>query len=309
MTHAKNDKRNALKRAVQYFICTSKKQTMKQSDDNKMIPMTSVKSGKGYEVRDDIFYYTNQIVNVVFIGKPNEKNWVLIDAGMPKSAQEIIAVAEERFGKENPPVAIILTHGHFDHVGSITGLLNQWPVQVYAHPLEFPFLSGTQSYPDPDITVEGGLLAKISAYYPIQPINIEEALASLPADRTVPALPGWQWIHTPGHTPGHISLFREKDKTLIAGDAFVTVRADSFYKVLIQKEEINGPPRYLTTDWKSAHESVKKLRMLKPSLAITGHGVAMRGQTLHEGLKILDEQFDSIAVPDYGRHVDEKIKE
>lgn len=269
-----------------------------------MIPMTSVKSGKGYEVRKDVFYYTNQFVNLVFIGESGSNAWVLIDAGMPKSAREIIAVAEERFGPDNPPLAIILTHGHFDHVGSITGLLKKWPVQVYAHPLEFPYLTGQESYPEPDATVEGGLLAKLSSFYPIEPIHIEEALASLPADRSVPQLPGWQWIHTPGHTPGHISLFREHDKTLIAGDAFVTVRADSFYKVLIQKEEVNGPPRYLTTDWKAAHESVKKLRMLNPSLVISGHGVAMSGDALKQGLLNLDENFDSIAVPDHGKYVD-----
>src|SRR4051812_14887234 len=109
---------------------------MKQSDDNKLIPMTSFASGKGHELRPDVYYYTNQIVNVIMVGTPGGSGWVLIDAGMPKSASEIIDAAAKRFGKGVAPSAIILTHGHFDHVGSIVGLLKEWPVPVYAHPLE-----------------------------------------------------------------------------------------------------------------------------------------------------------------------------
>src|SRR4051812_34701478 len=115
---------------------------MKQSDDNKFIPMTTFESGHGHEVKNDLYYYTNQIVNVIFVGDPKTNNWVLIDAGMPKSAAELIKVAEQRFGKGSKPSAIILTHGHFDHVGSIVGLIEKWQVPVYAHPLEFPFLTG-----------------------------------------------------------------------------------------------------------------------------------------------------------------------
>ncbi len=95
---------------------------MQQSDDNRTIPMTSVDSGKLKEVAPDVAYYTNQIVNVVMIGNRGG-DWVLIDAGMPKSAKDIIEAAEKRFGKDRPPKAILLTHGHFDHVGSIVDLI------------------------------------------------------------------------------------------------------------------------------------------------------------------------------------------
>src|SRR4051812_17606373 len=113
---------------------------MEQSKDNKFIPMTSVDSGKLRIQAPGVAYYTNQIVNLVMIGDPDEQ-WVLVDAGMPKSAHEIIRVAEKRYGENIAPAAIILTHGHFDHVGSIVGLLEKWHVPVYAHPLEFPFLT------------------------------------------------------------------------------------------------------------------------------------------------------------------------
>ena len=283
---------------------------MHQSEDNKIIPMTSVNSGTGREVRSDIYYYTNQIVNVIFVGIPESREWVLVDAGMPKSGAELLDVAEERFGKGVKPKAIILTHGHFDHIGSIVYLLEEWgDVPVYAHPLEMPFLTGLEAYPEPDPTVEGGMLAKISKIYPVEPIDITPVLLPLPADGHVPYMLGWRWVHTPGHSPGHVSLFRESDSTLLAGDAFVTVRQDSFYKVLVQKEEVQGPPRYLTTDWPSARESVRLLNDLQPLLAITGHGTHLEGAQLTEGLQNLAENFDEFALPDHGKYVDETDRE
>ncbi len=113
----------------------------------------------------------------------------------------------------------------------------------------------------------------------------------------------------PGHTPGQIALFRERDKFLIAADAFVTVKQDSFYKVLIQKEEIHGPPVYLTTNWDMARESVEKLSALKPNYVITGHGRAMEGEELWNGLDNLVQNFDEVAVPSHGKFVRDERKE
>ncbi len=266
--------------------------------------MSSFAAGTGHEIRNDVYYYTNQIVNVIFIGDKNK--WVLIDTGMPKSADTIMSVAEKRFGKDNAPAAIVLTHGHFDHVGNVVELVRKWDVPVYAHILEYPYLTGAKSYPEPDTSVEGGLLAKLSFIYPHESINISEVIKRLPVNRKLPALNGWEWIHTPGHSPGHVSLFRKSDRTLIAGDAFVTVRADSFYKVLIQKTELNGPPRYLTTDWAEARKSVEKLAALNPEIAITGHGPAMEGLDLRAGLNKLANEFDTLAVPEHGKFVKDK---
>jgi glyoxylase-like metal-dependent hydrolase (beta-lactamase superfamily II) len=266
--------------------------------------MTSIRSGRGDEARADVYYYTNQIVNVVMVGSPGQPGWVLIDAGMPNSGPELQRVAEERFGRGNPPTCILLTHGHFDHVGGIVHLLEQWQVPVYAHPLEAPFLTGKQAYPEPDTTVEGGLLAKIASIYPHEPIDIAQALQPLPEDGTVPFLPGWRWLHVPGHSPGQVAFFRAEDLLLVPGDAFVTVRQDSFYKVLLQDAGVNGPPRYLTTDWQAAWDSVKLLEALKPQTAITGHGPAMSGADLRNGLFRLVRDFAKDAIPDHGKFLD-----
>lgn len=255
----------------------------------------------------DLFCYTVQIVNISFVGHPNSKEFVLVDAGMPESANNIISVTEDRFGTNRRPNAIILTHGHFDHVGAIIDLVKYWKVPVYAHKLELPFLTGQKSYPKPDPTVEGGMIAKLSPLFPNEPINLGNQVETFPSNGSVPYMPGFRWIHTPGHTPGHISLFREQDGALIAGDAFVTVKQESLYKVITQEQEISGPPRYFTSDWEQAFESVKKLEALRPTVAITGHGHPMAGELLTDSLNKLVKEFDRIAIPDYGRYVDKYL--
>ncbi|ALS79751.1 MBL fold metallo-hydrolase [Planococcus kocurii] len=277
-----------------------------QSTEN-LLPITSIHSGSGVEIAPDVYCYTVQVANVFFIGNPATSNeWVLIDAGMPHNANKILEAAEKRFGPEHQLKAIILTHGHFDHVGSLIDILEQYKVPVYAHPLEFSYLKGITDYPKPDTTVEGGLLAKMSSIFPAKAIDISAHLHELPSDGSVPTMPGWQSIHTPGHSAGHVSLFREQDRLLIAGDAFVTVKQDSLYKVLRQKKEIHGPPVYFTTDWRAAWESVCKLADLKPSIAATGHGKPMTGAALAKGLVDLAENFQKTAVPAHGKYVHTK---
>jgi glyoxylase-like metal-dependent hydrolase (beta-lactamase superfamily II) len=62
----------------------------------------------------------------------------------------------------------------------------------------------------------------------------------------VPGAPGWRWIPTPGHSPGHISLLRDSDRTIVAGDAFTTTKQESLVAALTQRAEIHGPPMYFT---------------------------------------------------------------
>ncbi|AXI08833.1 MBL fold metallo-hydrolase [Oceanobacillus zhaokaii] len=273
-------------------------------EDYKYIPATSIGSGRSLEVLPDILCHTIQIVNICIVGNPNTKDFVLVDTGMPKSADKIISVVEEHFGTNSSPKAIILTHGHFDHVGAIIELVKKWEVPVFAHELEMPYLTGKMSYAEPDASVEGGLIAKMSQLFPNESINLGDHVQVLPADGSVPYLSDFRWVHTPGHSPGHISLFRDEDGVLIAGDAFVTVKQDSLYKVVTQEMEINGPPRYFTIDWNAARKSVEKLQDLKPNIVIPGHGRPVSGETLSKGLQKLVREFDEIAVPDYGKYVD-----
>jgi glyoxylase-like metal-dependent hydrolase (beta-lactamase superfamily II) len=111
-------------------------------------------------------------------------------------------------------------------------------------------------------------------------------------------MPGWRWIHTPGHTPGHISLWRAEDAALIVGDAFVTTRQESLYSALTQRPEMHGPPMYFTPDWRAAGDSVRRLARLQPDLIVTGHGRAMEGPRMRKALWRLADRFEEIAIPE-----------
>ena len=259
---------------------------------------------KTQQLTPDLAYKRLGIVNVVFYGLPEQPDWVLIDAGLTGTARAIRYAAEERFGQDAKPKAIILTHGHFDHVGALQELAEGWDVPIYAHGLEHPYLNGASAYPPPDPSVGGGLMARMSGFYPKAPIDVSSWLKALPEDGSVPGMAGWRWLHTPGHSPGHVSLWREADRVLITGDAFVTTKAESAYATAVQKPELHGPPRYYTPDWVAAENSVKELAELEPKLTITGHGPALQGASLSRDLHSLATNFRQLAVPTHGRYVD-----
>lgn len=249
--------------------------------------------------RKDLF------VNFYMIQDQNTGAWALVDAGLKWSAPKIRHMAAELFGKESKPTAIILTHGHFDHVGALSKLIDEWSVPVYAHSMEMPYLTGQSSYPPPDPTVGGGLMTAMSWMYPRGPINVKEFVRKLPANNTIPGLSDWKYIHTPGHSPGHISLFRESDRVLLAGDAFVTTKAESAMYALSGMKHLSGPPKYFTCNWASAELSVIKLAALDPEVAASGHGVTMRGEELRGALKSLSSHFKALALPEEGRYLNE----
>ena len=241
------------------------------------------------------------MVNVAAIGESSR--WVLLDTGLPRYAGVIRRAAEARFGSGARPAAIVLTHGHFDHVGSLQDLLGIWDVPVFAHRLELPYVTGRSSYPPPDPLVGRGTMSLVSRLYPRGPVDITGRVDALPSDGTVPDLPEWRWVHTPGHTPGHVSLFRERDRCLLSGDAIVTTKQESLNAVLTQRVELHGPPAYFTQDWASARDSVRELAALAPDVLVAGHGQPMAGESLRSALSTLAEHFDARERPHYGRYV------
>ena len=264
------------------------------------------------EVARDVVRLRVGFVNVYFCGPARPSGeassatpWALVDAGLDTGMANILEVAADRFGRESRPAAIILTHGHFDHVGALESLLSVWDVPVYAHPLELPFLVGESDYPPPDASVGGGLLARLSPLFPARGINLGGRVKELPTNGEVPGMPAWRWIHTPGHAPGHVSLFRADDRVLIAGDAVTTTRQESLYSVATQRQELNGPPRYFTIDWNAARRSVSALASLRPMVIATGHGQPMAGAEVADQLAELARDFDQRARPEHGRYVDQ----
>lgn len=278
----------------------------------EQVPLTrdvivrAARGSRAREVAPDIAWCRLGIVNVVFLGRPDagDRGWILIDTGLMGTGYLIESAAAERFGPDARPSAIVMTHGHFDHVGALTRLAERWDVPVYAHPLEHPYLTGAAAYPAGDPNVGGGAIAALSGFFPTGPVDVSARLRPLPEDGHVPGAPGWCWLHTPGHALGHVSLWREADRSLIAADAVVTTRQESAYAVATLAPEMHGPPAYFTIEWDQAGASARRLAELEPELIVTGHGAPMAGPQMRAALHRLADNFQALAVPQGRRYAE-----
>lgn len=259
----------------------------------------SMVSGLSEEVAPGVARLDLGLVNVYMVGAPGGP-WALVDAGLPRSAALIRRVVAARYGAGARPEAIVLTHGHFDHAGSSLDLAKEWEVPIYAHPLEMPYLTGKSDYPPQDPTM-GGAIAQIARLFPHGGYDFGDRVQPLPTDGGVPGAENWHWVHTPGHTPGHVSLFRKTNGTLLAGDALATMDMDSWSSQLTRKRKLSRPPAPFTPDWASAQRSIKALARLKPSIVAAGHGLPMAGPHVAEELQGL---AGGLISPRTGRYVD-----
>lgn len=117
--------------------------------------------------------------------------WI-VDPG--QEGERIAALVEQRAAR---PAGILLTHGHFDHIGAIPGLRRRYgDVPVYLHPADVPALTHPLNRMEP-------------FYPPLPPVgNVLDC-------RT---LAGVDVIETPGHTPGGVCYFFPEEKLLLSGD-------------------------------------------------------------------------------------------
>lgn len=248
-------------------------------------------------IAPDVGWLPVSFVNVYFIGRPGGA-WTLVDTGLPARATQIREAAEARFGTGARPEAIVLTHGHFDHAGSAAELADLWDVPIYAHRLELPYLTGRSDYPPPDPTV-GGAIAFLSRFMPHRRRDLGARIHELRGS-DVPGAAGWEWRATPGHSPGHISLFRSSDRVLLAGDAFATMNMDSWTGLLTGKRSLAPAGSPFNTDWDATMRSVRELAELRPNVAACGHGIPRHEADLPERLRRFADRFRP---PAHGRYV------
>lgn len=197
-------------------------------------------------------------VNCYFVEEENELT--LIDAALPYSAKSIIKAAE-KIGKSI--TRIIITHAHNDHIGALDTLKELLPYsKVYFSSRDALLLEGNSSLlpNEKNTPIRGGLPKNIKTK---PDVLLEEG------DR----VGSLEVIATPGHTPGSISLFDTRNRSLIAGDALVT-RGKLIVSGMLNP--LFPFPALATWDKETALKSAKKLSNLNPSLLAVGHGKMLK---------------------------------
>ena len=216
--------------------------------------------------------------NVYFLRSASR--WALVDAGWAGDGPVIAGAAATVCGRDGPPAVIVLTHVHPDHAGSARELARTWAAPVYVHPAELAIARGDFEA----MVASAGPLDR----WVILPLmraagrrrrdaliarsSLADVVLGLAPDGAIPGLPDWEWIHSPGHTPGHVALFRSADRVLLSGDALVTVRVNTPSGILFGSPGMSGPPRYTTWSWPRAVESIGAIAALEPRVLGGGHG-------------------------------------
>ena len=219
--------------------------------------------------------------------------WTLVDTGWASDAASIRLAGESLFGKDMAPVAIVLTHSHPDHGGSAPELARHWDRPVYVHPDELPHaeadfaaISAASGPLDQWLIVPLlRLVGRKRRQAILSRSSLKGLVRAMDPPAAVPGLPDWEAVHTPGHTPGHVALFRPRDRVLITGDAIVTLRLNSLSGLVLQRPGLSGPPWYTTWSPRLARSSILALADLEPTVLAVGHGWPMRGEGTARALR------------------------
>jgi len=220
----------------------------------------------------------------------DDEQAILIDAGYPGQISKFTEVLEPYGLGIQDLTKVILTHQDIDHIGSLQAMLEQTKhqIEVLASAEEKPFIEGDKMI----LKITAEALAAAEAMIPANvPEQWKQAFLSTlknppksPVNRVIhdgevlPVCGGLEVIATPGHTPGHISLYHIPSKTLIAADALRVVDG-----------RLCGPDPEQTLNMTQATESVKKLASFDAQTVICYHGGLFQdnvSQTIRELARI-----------------------
>jgi glyoxylase-like metal-dependent hydrolase (beta-lactamase superfamily II) len=184
----------------------------------------------------------------------------LIDAGLPGSHGKILRYIRERGFKDRDLVRIIITHSDTDHVGSLAAVKRASGARVYASAIEAAAVATGKPSRQirPRRTLFRVLMAAVRRFVRATPVRVDEIVVD---GQSLPVLGGLTVVETPGHTPGHISLFSASTGVLFCGDSIVCRDGH-----LVASLPAN------TWDQTKAAESVRKQAALGPNVVCSGHG-------------------------------------
>jgi glyoxylase-like metal-dependent hydrolase (beta-lactamase superfamily II) len=197
------------------------------------------------------------VLNLTLIVDEYNDN-TLVDAGLPDQMEAISAALVEAGIGVSDLRRIIFTHQDLDHVGSGAALVRQSGARVLAHSADAPYIEGSLRLlkPSPEMLEQRpqmrGVLERL------EPVGIDEYVED---GTRLDLAGGAKVISTPGHTPGHISLYLERSKVLIAGDA---LRAE--------RGTLNGPNPSMTLEMRTAIQSIRRLADLEIDTIVCYHG-------------------------------------
>ncbi len=179
----------------------------------------------------------------------------LIDTGFSRSTKKIIRFIEQDLHRSPSELkTIVLTHSHYDHVGSAYQLRERTGARVAAHPKDAGYIEGTMR-PAPPKGGLGILIALLSPFVRAKKAKVDLLL------NDGDSVAGMKVIHVPGHTPGSIALLDPVRKVLFSGDA-----------VMFRNGKVTPPPRGFTPDIGLAMESIAKIGLLEFDTMLGGHG-------------------------------------
>jgi glyoxylase-like metal-dependent hydrolase (beta-lactamase superfamily II) len=225
--------------------------------------------GKGIETIELVANMMGRqmVIHPTLIWDDNEI--ILVDTGIPGQLEEIRDEIEKAGVPFNKLTKVILTHQDIDHIGSLPEILKaaDHKIEVFAHEADKPYIEGDK----PFLKMNPERVAKMMESLPEDERQKIKAMFGSPltakVDKTIsdgevlPYCGGITVIFTPGHTPGHISLYHQQSKTLITGDALVAVNGI-----------ISGPNPQATPDMETALQSIKKFTNYDIETVICYHG-------------------------------------